>query len=125
LALGAHVNIAMAQTTPSIDPELASTQWRVLTVRGVPAANGETLEFGEGRITGKAACNSYSAAIRQAANLSLEISGPVTTRMFCHGKMDAERVYLDALQAARRYTIGKGTLSLQAADGRTLITLGK
>jgi heat shock protein HslJ len=45
--------------------------------------------------------------------------------MFCQGRMDAEKRYFDALHAVRGYALNGGALSLNAADGHTLLKLTK
>lgn len=112
---------AAAQT---FDPALAATTWRVIEVAGAPMPNPVTLQFGTHSISGRAPCNRYTAGFKQTGQ-AIDIGQPVPTRSFCQGRMETEKQYFDALHAARTYTLGEGTLSLNAADGSALIKLAK
>jgi heat shock protein HslJ len=107
----------------AIDPNLTSVAWRVIEIAGAPAAHAETLQFSEGKISAKTACNSYHASLRQAG-AQLEIGKGRLTVMLCEkSKMAAQRRYLDAIGGVRSYVLADGTLSLVAADGRVLVKL--
>jgi heat shock protein HslJ len=114
---------AQAQTQ-SPDPALAAGPWRVVEIEGAQAAHGETLRFTGQGIAGQSACNRFSAGLKQQGQ-AVEISPPVSTRMYCEGRMDDERRYLDALKAAQGYSLSGDTLSLKDADGRTRVKLSK
>lgn len=120
--VGAAVS-AHAQTQ-SPDPALSAGPWRVVEIEGAQAAHGETLRFTGQGIAGQSACNRFSAGLKQQGQ-AVEISPPVSTRMYCEGRMDDERRYLDALKAAQGYTLSGDTLSLKDADGRTRVKLSK
>ena len=80
---------------PSAADTLAPSSWRIVAIVGAPAAYEETLDFKDGKASGKAACNRYfSAYTLDGTKLSF---GPVgATRMHCGDLMPAE----DALFAA-------------------------
>ena len=81
---------------------LAGTEW-VMTHfnRNEPIQEGAevTLAFADGKISGKSACNRYSAGVEQGeAPGDLKIGLAMGTRMACPGElMDLESKYLDAL----------------------------
>jgi putative lipoprotein len=103
---------------------LAGSDWRVVEIGGRSVTGAGTLRFAEGKISGKAACNRYFATFNEAG-ATIDI-GPIgSTRMYCHSKMELEREYLQALQAARRFTRDGASLVLAGSDGRTLIKLVK
>ena len=116
LASGAHAQ--------GVDPALTSSSWRAVEIAGTPATYAETLQFSGHRVTGKGACNRFSAALKLTGQ-SLMIGRPAVTSMLCQGRTDAEKRYLDALQAARSYALSGDMLSLHAADGRTVMKLTK
>lgn len=111
---------ALAQ---SLDPALTAP-WRVVEIEGAPAPFPQTLRFADGKVSGSGPCNRFSAGVQQAGQ-SLEIGQPVSTRMFCQGRMDAEKRYFNALHAVRSYALQDGALILSGADGRPLLKLAK
>ena len=102
--------------TLSLDT-LAGTEW-VLThlTRNDPLSEGAevTLVFGEGQISGKSACNRYSADVEQGeAPADLKIGMAMGTRMACPGElMDVEHKYLDALAHVTGFSFLAGKLAL-------------
>ncbi len=121
---GAALSAQAQAQTQSPDPALSAGAWRVVEIEGAQAAHGETLRFTGQGIAGQSACNRFSAGLKQQGQ-AVEISPPVSTRMYCEGRMDDERRYLDALKAAQGYTLSGDTLSLKDADGRTRVKLSK
>jgi heat shock protein HslJ len=119
--LAAGVSAAGAQ---ALDPALTSPTWHVVEVEGERATHAETLQISDGRIAGKAACNRFAAGFKHTGSL-VEIGQPVATRMFCQGRMEAEKRYLDALHATQSYVLGDGSLVLNAADGHAVVKLAK
>lgn len=108
-----------------VEPKLVAHPWRVVEVLGRAMAFPVSLEFGaDGRLSGRGPCNRYTAGFKQSGG-SLEIGQAAATRMFCEGRMEAEKLYFDALRLVHRYTLGDGTLSLNSADDSALIKLAK
>ncbi|KAB2920368.1 MAG: META domain-containing protein [Hyphomicrobiaceae bacterium] len=116
--------MSAATVQAQVDPALEAATWHVLEIDGAPASYAETLQFSDHRVTGKAACNRFSAGMKQTGQL-LEIGQPVATRMFCQGRMDEERRYFQALHAVRSFMLDDGGLVLNAADGHALLKLRK
>jgi heat shock protein HslJ len=78
----------------------------------------------EGRLTGTAGCNQYFAAYTLDSS-SLSISGVGSTKMYCtkpDGVMMQETTYLNALAAAKSYTLDKDRLTLLDANDRGILT---
>ena len=102
--------------TLSLDT-LVGTKW-ILThlTRNDPLNEGAevTLVFGEGQISGKSACNRYSAGVEQGeAPADLKIGSATGTRMACPGElMDLEHKYLDALTHVTGFSFLAGKLEL-------------
>jgi len=96
---------------------LAGTEW-VLTElnRNEPIQEGAevSLVFTEGKISGKSACNRYSASVEQGeAPGDLKIGPAMGTRMACPGElMDLEHKYLDALTHVTGFSFLAGKLVL-------------
>ena len=80
-----------------------------------------TLAFADERISGKSACNRYSAGIEEGDRAgSLRIGQSMGTKMACPDElMDIERQYLDALSHVTDFSFYGGRLALngQKEDG--------
>ncbi|MDB5988951.1 MAG: hslJ [Herbaspirillum sp.] len=75
----------------------------------------------EGRVSGHAGCNQFSApyVLRDANEIT--IATPVATRMACAPEvMDFEARLLDKLESISSYKITRNTMDLTAADGHVL-----
>jgi len=96
---------------------LAGTEW-VLTElnRNEPIQEGAevSLVFAEGKVSGKSACNRYSASVEQGeAPADLKVGPARSTRMACPGElMDVEQQYLDALIHVTGFSFLAGKLVL-------------
>lgn len=102
--------------TLSLDT-LAGTEWALTHLtRNDPLSEGAevTLAFGEGQISGKSACNRYSAGVEQGeAAGDLKIGLAMGTRMACPGEqMDLEYKYLNALTHVTGFSFLAGKLAL-------------
>src|SRR5262249_52662674 len=70
-------------------------------ITGIPL----TLSFGDGRVTGRAGCNTYSASFTQQGD-TIRIGSITTGRRRCPGNvMTQERNFLQALRSAVRWSI--------------------
>jgi heat shock protein HslJ/uncharacterized lipoprotein YbaY len=102
---------------------LAGKEWVVQNIAGkkLVAKSRVTLNFSDdGKLGGKASCNSYSAEYTLSGD-TISISQPVATMMMCDGLMDQEKSFLDLLQKANRFEIASdGSLVLHTSDGRQL-----
>ena len=94
---------------------LAGSEWALSELEGgMRTAEGAevTLAFASGRISGKSACNRYSASIEEGEVSGSLIIGPAMgTRMACPGElMDVERLFLAALSQVSSFSFHKGSL---------------
>ena len=112
---------------------LAGTSWRVTGFNNgrqavVSALLGTTLTAGfseDGRVSGTAGCNHYSAAYTSAGT-KISFAPAVTTRMMCpkpEGIMEQEQQFLGAVAMAGTFRMEGGRLELRAADGALALTL--
>lgn len=114
--------IAWPSVPPKAVPGLAGSEWRVVEIGGARAAGAGTLRFTLTSIRGKAPCNAFFGAFRETHG-NIEIAGINETRMFCSGRMELERAFLDALARVRSYRVDGSLLVLIDADGRALAKL--
>ena len=96
---------------------LAGTEWVLTHLNRNKLISEEaevSLAFGEGQISGKSACNRYSASVEQGeAPGDLKIGMAMGTRMACPGElMDLEYKYLDALSHVTGFSFLVGKLAL-------------
>ena len=90
-----------------VDP---TTRWVLKEVHGVPYAHEAYIVFPEeGRISGQAPCNSFSASLTTPYPW-VSLGPMMVTRMMCPD-MDAERAFFEAL----------GSVTLAEAQGDVLI----
>jgi heat shock protein HslJ len=103
---------------------LLGAPWVVEDIGGAGLVEGSraTIAFGDdGRVTGSASCNSYTAGYSLSAE-ALTIERAAATRKACApALMTQEQALLDVLNAVMRFEVaGDGALVLHAADGRTV-----
>jgi len=112
---------------------LVGTSWKVTgynngrqAVVSVIIGTEITARFGEdGRVTGTAGCNEYSASYELDGE-SIEIGPAAATRRFCgepEGAMEQEGRYLEALQSAASFRMAGDKLELRTAAGALAVTL--
>lgn len=108
---------------------LTASQWELVkwSMQPMPPAGVHpiVLRFDqkgdEGRVSGRAGCNQFSApyVLRDAGEIT--IATPVATRMACAPEvMQFEARLLDKLESISTYKIARGNLDLIAADGHVL-----
>ena len=112
-----------ATPAPAPDP-LAGTRWEVVNYNNGSAITTLlpdtriTMDFGtDGRITGRAGCNSYSAGYRVNGS-GITIEQPAATSLWCgepKGVMDQEANFLAALQSAATFRIDGNLLDMRTA----------
>lgn len=104
--------------------EITGTEWVVEDINGggIIDRSRVTLTFGEdGRVGGRASCNSYSAGWTEN-NGRLTVGHAVSTEMACaEALMNQEQKFLSILPDLKFYaTTPEGALILQTVDGRRL-----
>lgn len=111
---------------------LAGTSWEVTGVNngrqavvGVIAGTTLTMVFGtDGKLTGSAGCNRYTATFT-AAGQGVRIGPPAATRMACaepEGRMAQEAAFLAALTTAATQRREADRLELRTADGALAVS---
>lgn len=101
---------------------LDGTRWRAYSVAGrtVASAQAPTLDFHDGRASGRDGCNRYTAAVEQSGD-ALRFGPAASTRMACP---EPQRPIADAfarvLQQTRGMRRSAGTLVLLDADNREI-----
>lgn len=113
---------------PQPAPVLDGSSWKAIQVGDtlVPDYVEVSLNFAEGQVTGKAACNSYFASYtQQEAQLSIEAPG--ATEMYCMDEanliMPLEQAFLSSLPLVRSFAIQMGGLVLLDESGTALMYL--
>lgn len=101
---------------------LQGVEWVVEDIGGGGVIDNSraTLNFGkDGKLTGRASCNNYTAAYTWSGN-SLSIGQGASTMMACAAAlMDQERRFVDILQGVQRYEFSDtGALVLVDGQGR-------
>jgi len=98
--------------------------WLVEDINGAGVVDNSraTLTFGsDGRVAGRATCNTYSADYRLAGE-GLSVTQPVSTMMACApALMRQEELFLDVLKGVQRFELTPdGLLTLHDSGGRTI-----
>ena len=112
---------------------LTGTRWVVVSF-GVDGVEGPVLEiavptmqFGDDGtgIGGTTGCNSYFGTVTFGPGSTISFGGIGMTEMACldEGVMDQEQRFAQTLGLIDRFTLGDGTLMLEAADGSAIIRL--
>ena len=101
---------------------LVGTEWRVAGIAGKPVTEAGTVRFEAGKVSGKAACNNYFGALKEAGQ-GIEISGIGATRKFCDGRMELEQALLKALGDSKLARLDGATLTLLDAAGAPVLAL--
>ena len=110
---------------------LAGTTWVVSgirqddTISTVEIDQEMTVQFGDGRLSGNAGCNTYSAEYTIRGEL-LDLGMAIATRMACPDEiMQREQLFLQALETVTRFSFDGEELALSDADGRVQVLLSK
>lgn len=116
----------LAMLWPSAPPDarsgLAGSEWRVVEIAGTKLPGEATLRFTQTSVRGRAPCNAFFGAFRETAG-RIDIGGINETRVYCSGRMEVERIFLEGLARARSYRVDQGAIMLLDADGRALARL--
>jgi heat shock protein HslJ len=113
---------------------LAGTRWEVVAynngrqaVVSVISGTQLTINFGsDGRLSGSAGCNNYSASYETDNVTRLHIGLAVSTMMACGepvGMMEQETRFLQALATVASYRLEGSQLQLRTADGAIAVNL--
>ena len=87
---------------------LGQTPWKLMSIGETPVNLGESaiLNFDEeeNKISGIAACNSFSAGYEMIKK-AITFEDLITTKKYCEGKMDEENQIVTGLQNVTRYEV--------------------
>jgi len=106
-----------------------SGDWRLVRFgaeEDVPSDVEITLQFADGRIAGRAACNRYSGSVTEGESPGdVALAGALAvTRMMCPPPlMEWEQRYLRVLQGLMKYSFMAGSLVISCRDGDSFTTL--
>lgn len=102
-------------------PRMEDTAWRFERIDGaVPVSERARLEFRAERISATVGCNGLGGDWRIEGNRI--VTGPfMSTRMFCEGLMEQERVVSDLLSASPRWRLAGARLELEGAGHRAVL----
>ena len=78
----------------------------------------------EERMSGYAGCNNFSASFQQNES-SVGFTRPISTKMYCEGKMEIEDQLFSLLDSISSVRMSNGQVELYSANNKTLITLRK
>lgn len=105
---------------------LTNTFWKAVMVGEIsfPADIEITMNFADGQVNGKAACNNYFASYTQVEDL-LSFSGAGATKMACSetGVMELETAFLASLEKVNNFRFEMGSLVLMDGSGAILAYL--
>jgi heat shock protein HslJ len=103
-----------------------STKWTItaLNQRPFPADKNVYLTFDEAKqkISGKAACNSFSGSFKKEPSGKFVVEDLVSTKKYCEGLMDQENQIMIAIPMINTYEIKAGMLYLYGGQ-ELLMTL--
>lgn len=118
------------QASPATDPQtLLVPRWflRSLTVDGkmidVPVDQQlVTIQFEpDGKVNGSGGCNSFGTGYQAGNDGKMQFEPIASTLMACEQGMDLENAYLTALAQVTRFKTDQTELTLQSADGKTIL----
>ncbi len=115
--------------SPAAPATLEGTPWTLTAYTGtdgksapVPATVEATATFADGKVTGSAGCNTYTASYTVSGQ-KLTIGPAATTQMACPPPASVvEAAFLAALGNVASYAIDGSTLELQGSDGKAGLT---
>ena len=124
----AEMPVASEPVADTAMAKLDGTEWRFVEVAGtpVPAAVTATLRIRDGRISGRAGCNSFGAKYLVQADGKGSFSQIMSTKMACiapAGAMDVEHRIFEALPRVSRMDLRGGELALLDGAGKPLARL--
>ena len=95
-------------------------KWQVNTMIGTDSlAVQPTLFFKDGKVSGNAGCNKYSAAYTLVDN-KMTFSLAMATKMYCTN-MNIEKAYFDCLSKVKTYKLLGNELTLYDVNGAALL----
>ena len=110
---------------PTADlPKLGDSSWKLIAIEQKPVTYGDraylTFDEKENKISGKAACNSFTSDYEMAGQ-KITFTGISSTKMYCEGIMDDENQIITQLQKTSKYEVRSDKLYLYS-DGKLTLT---
>lgn len=100
-------------------PKLGESNWKLIAIEQKPVNYGDRafLKFDEkeNKISGKAACNSFSSEYEMIGQ-KIKFADISTTKMYCEGIMDDENQIITQLQKITKYEVKSDMLYFYAGD---------
>ncbi|MCD7058719.1 META domain-containing protein [Pelagibacterium xiamenense] len=125
IAAALFAGVALSRSA-DIHP-LVGTHWSLSSLGGAQTPEGATatLNFGEENdIGGNGGCNVFGGSVTFKGEAGLDISEVFSTMMACEPpKMEQERAFFDALEAAAGFSLEGDTLTLLDDGDETLAVL--
>lgn len=111
---------ACSAIQPAADvPKLGETNWKLIAIEKKPVNYGDRafLKFDEkeNKISGKAACNSFSSEYEMIGQ-KITFTSIGSTKMYCEGIMDDENQIITQLQKTSKYEVKADMLYFYAQD---------
>ena len=100
--------------------------WRLATFGGEPAAEPSRITVvltEEGKLSGFGGCNRYFSSYETSDGATLSVARLGATRSACAEElMDLERRFFTALESARTFRVGDGSLEILDGGGTVVMT---
>ncbi len=116
-----------SQNAQPVDASLLyGKTWKVVAIGGKAAQYKEdganiTFDKESRQVAANTGCNIFNAGFTQEDASLIFSDGPLT-KMMCLDA-DLERLFLDAVQKTRAFTVSADTLTLRSSGGESLMTL--
>lgn len=110
----AGCNILQPESAPI---KLEGQEWKLVSIDHKKITSDKAfLVFDDGKVKGKAFCNSINSEYELMGDNQLTFDAFVSTKMYCEGVMDLESQMVTNLQNVKRYEIKNRILYLSDSD---------
>lgn len=116
-----------ANTVDTVSEENLVGNYKVITVQGEKTVSDSIILNFEplgNRVSGNAGCNEFSANYNQQGS-NLEFSTPMSTRKYCEGKMEIEKIILSSFEDVARINFNGEEIIIFSDKDEALMTLTK
>jgi heat shock protein HslJ len=131
----AGLTIACSAGGKADQPDLAGTEWTLVSLNGEPLLAGTEIDvyFEETHLGGKMTCNGYgggpdSGRYSAKKDGTLDVPMLAVTLQACEspkGVMEQEAAYIKTLQGAARYRVVGDSLEIEDAAGETMLVFAR
>lgn len=109
--------------SPTLAADTLGGTWKAVRALGGDV-NGPELSLSTNEVTGTGGCNRFSGSAAIKGN-TIKFGPLRATKMFCAGKMDAETIFLSALDATRGYAVSGNELVFTDETGSPVVIFKK